>query len=202
MPTEQPLARRRRPALIAASIQLDLHPLGARRLFGIPLSELRGRVVHISDLFPADAARLKQRFLDTSSWDVRFDVLEAFLIERVARARVESPVVAWALRRIAETRGNLPLAELTRELGFSRKHIAALFHDQIGVAPKLWARLIRFDQFRARVADPNRPSLAELALHCGYFDQSHLTRDVRQFTGAPPSALLAPIPGLHVLANG
>ena len=183
-----------------SGIQLDLHPLGARRLLGVPLSELRSKAVGLTDVFPRDAARLTARLLDAPSWDLKFDILEAFLLRRFSDSAPESPVVAWALRRIAETGGAIALGELQRQIGYSRKHTAALFHDQVGVPPKLWARLVRFDRLRREIATASQGrnvGLAELALRCGYYDQSHLARDVRQFTGGTPSQLYAPVPGLE-----
>jgi AraC-like DNA-binding protein len=181
-----------------AGIQLNLHPLGARRLFGVPLRELRGQTVHFRDLMPKAERELSSRLAELASWDARFDLLEAFVQRRLGAAKPANRSVAWALQRIAQTRGALNIHELTVELGYSHKHVVALFHDQVGVTPKLWARLMRFERLRAELARGTGCSWAELALACGYYDQAHLARDVRQFTGAPPGELLAANAGLEL----
>jgi AraC-like DNA-binding protein len=186
-----------------AGIQLNLHPLGARRLFGLPLRELRGHVVHFRDLLPASQRSLSERLAELDSWDARFDLLEVFLLERLGDAKpgdaqTASRTVQWALQRIAQSEGVIDIQRLTRELGYSHKHVVALFHDQVGVTPKLWARLVRFDRLRRELARGTQGTWAELALTCGYYDQAHLARDVRQFTGAPPGELLRPAPGLEL----
>jgi AraC-like DNA-binding protein len=173
-----------------AGIQLNLHPLGARRLFGVPLRELRGRTLAFADLMPAQK-HLSEELAELPSWDARFDRLERFLCERLRDAPEYDRTIRWALERITADGGKVDLDQLARELGYSHKHVIARFHDQVGVPPKLWARLVRFERVRREIAREGAPrSWAELALACGYYDQAHLARDVRQFTGETPRALL------------
>jgi AraC-like DNA-binding protein len=173
-----------------AGVQLNLHPLGARRLFGVPLRELRGKALSFCDLVPAQK-RLSEELAELSHWDARFDRVERFLCERLRDAADCDRTVSWALDRIAAEGGKLDLDALATELGYSHKHLIARFHDQVGVPPKLWARLVRFDRVRRELARKGAPrSWAELAVAHGYYDQAHLARDVRQFTGDTPRALL------------
>ena len=173
-----------------AGIQLNLHPLGARRVFGIPLSELRAQCVPFSELVPAERY-LSEELSALESWDARFDRVERFVCARLRAAPESDPAVRWALERLAAVSGQVRLEQLVRELGYSHKHVIARFHDQVGVPPKLWARLLRFERLRNELRRDNRRSWAELAVSCGYYDQAHLARDVRRFTGAAPSALRA-----------
>src|SRR5262245_28511058 len=69
-----------------AGIQLNLHPLAARRVFGVPLRELRGRVVCFGDLLPAHRG-LSEELAELPSWDARFDRIERFLCERLYAAQ-------------------------------------------------------------------------------------------------------------------
>lgn len=177
---------------LQAGIQLNLHPLGARRLLGLPMRELRGRALGFADLLPEHRA-LSEELAELHSWDARFDRVEQVLRQRLAASQASDRAVGWALERIAADGGKIDLAHLARELGYSHKHMIARFHDQIGVPPKLWARLVRFDRLRRELARTGPPrSWAEFALACGYYDQAHLSRDVKQFTGESPRALLGP----------
>ncbi|MEY4576688.1 MAG: hypothetical protein RL701_1391, partial [Pseudomonadota bacterium] len=180
-----------------SGLQLNLHPLGARRLFGVPLSELRGTAIAFRDLVPVAQRKLSERLAELATWDQRFDLLEAFLLERLRVAPPAQRTVVWALSRLADTARAPQLAELARELGYSQKHVIALFHDQVGVPPKVWQRLLRFERLQ-RVLKSAGPAhgrtLAQIASECGYYDQSHLARDVRQFTGASASQLIAELP--------
>jgi AraC-like DNA-binding protein len=183
---------------LQAGVQLNLHPLGARRLFGLPLRELRGQTVHFRDLVRPEQRNLSDRLAELSSWDARFDLLERFVLERILASKQANSQVAWALQRIEQTAGAIDIRQLTAELGYSHKHVVALFHDQVGVTPKLWARLVRFERLRRELSRGAPGSWAELAQACGYYDQAHLARDVRQFTGGPARQLLTDTPGLEV----
>ncbi len=103
---------------------------------------------------------------------------------------------------MAASGGRLGTGELARDAGISRKHLAGLFRDQVGLAPKTLARIHRFQCALARVQAGCNPDWCELALHCGYYDQSHLIHDFRQFTGLAPTAFARqarPDPGSFVL---
>jgi AraC-like DNA-binding protein len=181
---------------LQAGIQLNLHPAGARRVFGVPLHELRGRALPFADLAPSDR-HLSEELAELGTWDARFDRVERFVRQRLRDAPECDRTVSWALDRIAAVGGQLNLEQLVAELGYSHKHVIARFHDQVGVPPKLWARLIRFERLRNELRRGTPRSWAELAVHCGYYDQAHLARDVRHFTGNTPTALLQSEPGFQ-----
>jgi len=168
-------------------LQVNLTPIGARLLFGVPMSELTGRIVPIRDVLPRKHRDLGDRLEERSDWDERFDLLEAVLGEVVAEAGVRTSVVSWAVRRIEESGGAINMRVLAEELGYSRKHVIELFRDQVGIPPKLLARIVRFDRLVRHLRRGGSGRWADLALEFGYYDQAHLVRDVRQFTGATPS---------------
>jgi AraC-like DNA-binding protein len=188
-----------------AGIQVNLTPLGAHLLLGVPMHELTNRVVELDELLGTEADRLVEQLHDASGWEARFELLDRALVRRLDAARPGSPDVAWAWRRLVEAGGRLPVMELCDELGCSRKHLVRRFSDQIGVAPKTFARVLRFQRAvymlghcdGASVFDAHRLgsgrelSWAEIALDCGYFDQAHMNRDFRQFAGASPGELVA-----------
>ncbi len=173
-------------------VQLSLTPQGARRLFGVPMSALTRRVVALDDLWPG--LHLADRLRACTSWDQRFDLVEAVLSARLAGAAPERPEIVHAVGRIAASGGALRMDALARELGYSSRHLGALFKDQVGMPPKLLARLVRFDRLVAELRRPARArSWAELSARLGYADQAHLARDVRALAGMTPTALCASI---------
>ena len=174
-----------------SGIQLNLQPLAARQLLGLPLSQLRGRTVSVRDVLPRAWHDLNEQLCELPTWAARFERLEHCVRAQLMAADQTHPAVAWTLQRMAAADGELDLKQLTRELGYSHKHLIALFHDQVGAPPKLWMRLLRFDRLCDELRRGAACGWAELALGCGYYDQAHLARDVRQFTGGTPSQLRA-----------
>lgn len=168
-------------------LQVNFTPIGARLFLGVPMAELTGRVVALGDLFDAEARRFARQLEDVGEWDTRFDLLDRFIAARIARARGDARVVSWAVDRITARSGLLDIGALARDTGYSQKHLITLFHDFVGVTPKRLARIVRFDCVVQRLKAGGAGGWAELAADFGYYDQAHLVRDFRQFTGATPT---------------
>jgi len=101
--------------------------------------------------------------------------------------------VAAAVRAIRGQRGLTDLAALADDLRTTPRSLQRLFHRDVGIAPKLLARIVRFQQvFGAWREDPS--SLSRVAQECGYFDHAHLVRDFRELAGVAPAALLPNMP--------
>ena len=169
-----------------SGIEVNFTLMGARRFFGLPMSELSGRVVGLNDLFGSAGARLVEELQEAPNWEARFARLDRLLTERIGRAAPFSTEIAWALRHIMESGGNVAVGALADEIGCSHKHLIVRFRDQIGVPPKLLARIVRFDLTLQQLDGSAPPNWAELAAACGYYDQAHLIREFRQFAGATP----------------
>ena len=174
-----------------ASIDLKLDPLGAYSLLGMPVSELAGRVRIPDRCVRASGDRAgRPDCASCLDWDERFDVLEAFLLGRLADGPRPDPAVAWAWRRLCETSGRIRVARSPPSSAVAGAISSARFGAQIGLAPKTAARLIRFADVRRRIErDPAR--WAEIAYAAGYADQSHLIREFRQLAGTTPSDFVA-----------
>lgn len=167
-------------------IQVDFTPLGARRFFGLPMSEISGRMVAIDDIAP-EFQHLRERLGDTPSWKTRLAMAEAFVSGRLAcqpRARAD---VARAWRHLVAGNGNVRVEAVAADLGISRKHLAALFRDHIGLGPKAAARILRFNAVLAE-AGRGESDWAGIAAGCGYADQAHLSREFQALAGCAPGA--------------
>ena len=169
-----------------ASIDLELTPLGAWAVLGLPLSELEGQTVTLHDAFGSSATQLVDELHDAPDWDSRFDVIERFLLARAETGPRPTPAVSRALERLWKTNGRERVDSLAAELGCSRRYLHARFREQVGLAPKTVARLIRFGAVRRRI-ERAPTSWADIAYECGYADQSHLNRDFRELAGTTPT---------------
>ena len=155
------------------------------------MDALANRVVALDDLLGRDADRLLEGLHDAPGWTERFALLDAALARRLDDARPPSAGVAWAWERLSESHGTVPIGALAGEVGWSRATWARRFCRQVGVPPKLLARILRFDRVVARLLHAERGRWAEVAYDCGYYDQAHLNRDFRAFAGSTPSAFVA-----------
>jgi AraC-like DNA-binding protein len=169
----------------ADGMQINLAPMSAHALFGERMEALAHRTVSLENVLGGRANRLVEQLAELDD-SARFALLDRFLAGRLADARPSDGGVAWAWRRLCETGGRVPVGKLATELGWSRRRIVARFREQIGLPPKAVARLLRFERARELAARPDRPSWAEIAFECGYYDQSHLINDFRSVTGRTP----------------
>jgi AraC-like DNA-binding protein len=170
-----------------SGVEVYLTPVGAGLVVGMPMRHLKGKVVTLEDCFGAVGGLVREQLLEAPSWEERFAIVDSFLLARVAAAQPPPPGLAWALSRLHATRGALEIGSLTEGLRCSRRYLIGLFNDHVGLPPKLFARILRF-QHALELADGHeRIGWAEIAQRCGYYDQAHMVRDFQQFTGHPPT---------------
>jgi AraC-like DNA-binding protein len=174
---------------VQTGVQVDLSPLAARAILGVPLREIANRTVELNDLLGAQAAELVDRMRELTAWTDRFAALDMFLERRLAEAQAPRPEVARAFGLLAASHGRLPVEALAAGTGYSRRHLSARFHEEIGLPPKSLARILRFGRARSLLLAGGR-SLADVAFECGYYDQPHLNRDFRELAGVSPLAYL------------
>jgi AraC-like DNA-binding protein len=172
-------------------IQIDFTILGMRLFLGRPLADLTNRGVALEDVFGSAGRRVTTEPQDAPTWDARFDLLDREIGSRIAAARQPASEVLCTWRRIVDSGGLVTIRSLVEETGWSQKHLINQFKEHIGLAPKMFARVMRFGRAVDRLRRRGRGSLTELALDCGYYDQSHFDRDFRVFAGVTPSELLS-----------
>jgi AraC-like DNA-binding protein len=169
-------------------VQVDLTPLAARMIFGVPMHELAHRVVSLEEVLGAGVRLFEERLCEAPTWRRRFELIESALAERLDAAKPPPPDVEWAWRRVRSTRGRIRIEALAAELGCSRKHLATRFREHVGLPPKLFARVLRFSHAVELLLSSPQATVAEVAAACGYYDQAHMDRDFRDFAGTTPTA--------------
>jgi AraC-like DNA-binding protein len=169
-------------------LEIRLSPIGAYRLFGIPMSELANCTQLLEEIAPAWHRNLVDQLLEAPDWDARFHLAEQALA-RIPHQREPDLEVVWAWQQLRRTHGQLPISELAGELGWSHTRLVSRFREQIGATPKLCARLIRFQRVLRHPAFAPAADWCALAHACGFYDQSHLIREMRAFAGDTPEGL-------------
>jgi AraC-like DNA-binding protein len=174
-----------RPSLLWCADQVLLAGVsfragGLRSLVGPAVCELADQDVPLEALFPRPVVeRLRARLLAAPSPEACLDILEAELLA----------VSPWALDpRLSRALSGLssgPVAAVARALGLSDRRLTLWFEEQVGLTPKRFARVRRFQRVLAPILEG--AELGEVALACGYYDQAHMIRDFRAFAGVTPT---------------
>lgn len=165
----------------APSVGAQLRPGAAIHLLGVPAAALAEAHTSLEDLWGPAARAARDRLGEEPSLERRLKLFEALLVSRLAPDCIPHPIVTRALPSVAR---GVALQEIVEASGYSHRHFIALFREQVGITPKLYQRLQRFQRALSPITAAS--SLAEVALEAGYSDQAHLTRDFRAFAGIAP----------------
>lgn len=181
-----------RPALIRRStveegVAIELTPLGARALLGVPASALWDTTVEASDVMGAAAVELWERLQVAAGWEERFTACDEALIRVVGRSVGVRRELAAAWKALVARGGQAAVAEVAADVGWSRQHLGARFAREFGLSPKLASRVVRFERARVLLAARPTSTVADVAAACGYYDQAHLDLDFARFAGCPPT---------------
>lgn len=175
----------------AHSLVVGVHfkPGGAALLLGVPPGNLANDHVGLDDLWGPSATELRERLCAAPGLQQRIELLEQALIARLPDRPHRRPAVSAGLAELDNP--GVEVGHVAGVLGLSRRRFIEVFTDDVGMTPKRYSMVRRFQ--RALALAIRRPSVAlvQIALECGYFDQAHLCRDWVEFTGMSPGAFLA-----------
>lgn len=158
----------------------------AAPFFPFPMDEIRDSVVDADLVWGRDFAHLREELLATKEIDTRFKMVESFLLKKFRLTLELNPCVAFAIAEMTERPDSLNIARMNQRIGYSQKHFTEMFRKNVGVTPKAYLKLMRFQK---AVKTIDAASLIEwdmLAQDCGFYDQSHFINDFKHFSGFTP----------------
>jgi len=165
-----------------------LTPAGLHRLLPMPQDALVDRVVALDSIWSAWTRRTADQVSDARTPHAALESFEhaiGALVRLTSRPSADGPV-DQAIRVLRARAGNASIGRLAAAAGVSRRHFERCFRDRVGLPPRLYARIVRFQGvFQALGTE----SGAALAARYGYADQAHLVREIRRFAGTTPSVL-------------
>jgi AraC-like DNA-binding protein len=170
----------------ASIMGVHFKPGGAYPFLGSSAHELADAHVDLRALWGPRVGDLRERLCELRTVTARFALLETVLRERLVRPAARRGAVQLGLACL----GGTPIRDVVDRVGLSHKRFVDLFTREVGMTPKLFSRVRRFQRAIALAQGTSAPHWARLAQDCGYFDQSHLVRDFRAFAGVTPDAYL------------
>jgi len=163
-------------------------PHGIASLLDGSASELTDQRSEIAVISSA-ITQLEELVINASSIEERVRTCESFL-KKLLLVQATDQVVDRAVKAIVNSNGNVMVRQLAKELNTTERQLQRKFRSQVGLSPRQLSRAFRFHRIIELLEEPPHPTWAQLALDCGFFDQAHLNRDFRQFTGQSPSAYI------------
>jgi AraC-like DNA-binding protein len=181
-------------------VGVAFHPAGAVPFLKLPSDEIHNQHLELGDLWGNFARQLRERVLESPSPEEMLRTIELVLLERAAGMLAGQPAVEYAVSHFLAAPQMAKITQVTHETGFSSRRFIELFKRHVGLTPKLFCRVRRFQSVLRRITRGQAVRWTDVALDCGYFDQAHFIHDFQDFAGINPSKYLSDhsgFPGHH-----
>jgi AraC-like DNA-binding protein len=174
----------------ASIIGVHFHRGAAGAVLGVPAGALADTHVDLEDLWGRSARELREQLCEATTTARRFAILDRALRDRLGgRQRGPHAATPFALARLG--RAAVRVGHVAAEARLSSRRFIEVFTADVGITPKRFSRIVRFQHVLACARRTNKPDWAALAIDAGYFDQSHLINECRELTGMSPVELMA-----------
>jgi AraC-like DNA-binding protein len=157
--------------------------------YPFPISELMDTVAEADLVFGGKFHHLREQLLASKSVNQMFHLVEEFLLQQagnVFQADGAAKCIEYAVSNMIHKPSLRQLHQLSDEIGYSQKHFIALFRQQVGVSPKQYLKIMRFQKAIRAIENTGSIHWSDLALESGYYDQAHFIHDFKLFSGFTP----------------
>jgi AraC-like DNA-binding protein len=170
-----------------------LRPAGVAAFLRESPAAIAGAVVDLDAVLGRGVESLRDQLASEKDLRRRTLLLAAAIERHLIGAALPCPPIGRAVASLTQSAGRAGIAALVRATGWSHRHFTARFRAEIGVTPKAFARIARFEAAFARIGDQRAPfhGWADFAADLGYYDQAHLIREFRELAGATPAEVMS-----------
>lgn len=172
-------------------IGVQFRPGGAAPFFPMPVSTLEDASFNVTDIWGKEATWIRERILAQPTPGAMLHMLSACLLERLSDSARLHPSVIYTAAQLDVCDSPGRVAVVTERVGMSQRRLTQLFHEQVGVSPKTFHCVRRFQHTLRHLRGKQSVDWADVAVQFGYYDQAHLSHDFRRLTGMTPGAYLA-----------
>ena len=165
-----------------------LQPAGAWSLLNFPVNEITDQIAEFGLVTGRDGNELEEMLNRAASFDDRVLIFQNWVRSRLSRNEAIDEVASNASTLISASCGSLQISDLATRMGTSERRLERHFKRSIGLSPKSFSRIVRFQSVVRSVQKSPTAGLLDTGLDFGYFDHSHLIREFREFSGITPQA--------------
>jgi len=175
-----------RPSGVVSLFGVRFQPAGAAPFVGIPLTELFGSVISPHLISASAFQDLDSRIREAGSFVACVALFESAMLRILANGIDVDKIAEEACRIISQTSGAISVSRLARRYGITERKLQRIFDRNIGISPKRYSRIQRFQSFVREIEEAESPNILDIALAAGYYDQPHLIREFRDIAGRSP----------------
>lgn len=167
-------------------VYVMFRPFGAGMFFKVPMNEIANQNVAFECLANKEAFEIEDKILNATCIRERVTIIEDFLIEKLIQNNNDARQIVCVLNKIFQRKGQISIKQLAETACLSIKQFERKFSGLIGLNPKQFLRIVRFQNVLQMKKNRHNDNLTSLALESGYYDQSHFINDFRLITGLTP----------------
>ncbi|MFD1631703.1 helix-turn-helix domain-containing protein [Pseudopedobacter beijingensis] len=166
-------------------------PFGAYKLLGVPQHLLKNESIAMQDILGNAVNEVYAKLVDHADNPAKeVEILQEWLLSQLRdNNKIDTNRVSLACDLITESKGNISIQELNSLCCMSKSSMEQYFKDQIGVSPKMYSRIIRFNETKKILKEATNKSWIEIVENHGYYDQSHFIHEFKHFFGYSPSQI-------------
>lgn len=175
-----------RPSDLGKYFVIAFYPWAVRPFLNVPLSKVTDKKVPLEDIFGPEIKLLHEQIMNVGDEKEIIPIVENYLIKTLYDPAKNDTLVAEAVRHILKSRGLVTVQELARVYNLSVRRLQQRFNETIGVTPKVYSRVTKFQHTLSLMRDGRAKNLTEITYLSGYFDQAHFIHDFQSFSGTSP----------------
>lgn len=169
---------------------INFHKGRAYPFLEMPLHELTDSVVDGDLVLTNEIMNLREMILESVLITQKFMVVENYLAKKFRNKLIVNPFIEFAVNKIVASPNQMSIEQISNKVGYSQKHLIKLFKDNVGLTPKGFLKIIRFQKAIEEIAASKKPDWTGIAYESGYYDQSHFINDFKAFSGYTPNQYL------------
>ncbi|HRH44681.1 MAG TPA: AraC family transcriptional regulator [Pyrinomonadaceae bacterium] len=154
--------------------------------FPFPMNEITDCVLDADLIWGNKFALIREQIATNKFSAKKFQIVENFLCRNFISTLIRNPCVEFALQQIIHQPQQIKLSQLTQKIGYSQKHFIKLFNDQVGITPKSYLKIMRFQKAVTEIEKFSEIDWLSISNDCGFYDQAHFINDFKTFSGFTP----------------
>src|SRR5688572_16464831 len=171
-------------------VGIRFRPGGAYPFFPFPISELSEFVTELDLIWGSLVDDIRDQLVGIESPDERLLRLESFLLRQARRSLEANRLITYAVYQLQHSPQFLAIRDLANTIGITQKHLISQFEKVVGLRPKSFARVCKFQKVVNLIEQQKEIEWAAIAADCGYYDQAHFIKEFHAFSGVNPSTYL------------
>lgn len=156
----------------------------------MPLHELTDSVVDGDLVLTHEIMDLREMILAAALITQKFSTVENYLVKKFSNKLVVNPFIEFAVNKIVSSPNQISIQQISNKVGYSQKHLIKMFKDNVGLTPKGFLKVIRFQKAIEEIAFAKKADWTCIACESGYYDQAHFINGFKAFSGYTPQQYL------------